>query len=141
VDNAPIIKVLRMVAKEFDSIADGEVQSWIGLCAPLVNKKRFGKLYDQALAYLTAHRMKMAGVGIAKGGDPLEDIGNIGVGNLLRVGNYSEGETSIGFNNNISQYAENDAELALTSYGIQYLTLRRTRILPIVSAGESLGGL
>jgi len=57
----------------------------------------------------------------------------------MRVASYSEGETSISFNSNMGQLTEKDAELALTKYGIQFLSLRRMRIMPITSAGESFG--
>lgn len=133
------IKAFRLVASEFSSTNDKTVAQWIKLTEPLVSRKRFGKLWEQALALLTAHRMKLAGVGVKPGEDPLEDIGNIGVGGLMRVGNYSEGETSIGFNTNLTQYADLNAELALTQYGVQYLSLLRMRIMSITSAGENIG--
>jgi hypothetical protein len=135
-DFSQVLRILRLVAAEFNAITDEVVVSWIELTAPLISKRRFKNLWAQALALLTAHRMKMSNVGVAEGGDPLADVGGIGVGNLMRVANYSEGEVSLGFNTNIGQYTETDAELALTVYGIQYLSLRRMRIVPIVSAGE-----
>ena len=135
-DYAPILKIFRIVATEFNALTDDVVTAWIELTAPLVSKRRFMNLWTQALALLTAHRMKMANAGVAEGGDPLQDVSGIGVGNLMRVANYSEGEVSLGFNTNVLQYTETNAELALTPYGIQYLSLRRMRIVPIVSAGE-----
>ena len=135
-DITPVLKIFRIVAAEFSAVSDDDVTAWIELTAPLISKRRFMNLWAQALALLTAHRMKMANAGVTDGGDPLQDVGGIGVGNLMRVANYSEGEVSIGFNSNISQYTETNAELALTVYGIQYLSLRRMRIVPITSAGE-----
>jgi len=135
-DTAPINRIIRLVAPEFSGVADETVADWINLTSPLVGRRKFGGLYEQALALLTAHRMKLANVGAPVGEDPLGDIGGIGAGNLMRVANYSEGEVSIGFNGNMTQYTAADAELALTPYGIQYLNLRRMRIIPIVSAGE-----
>ena len=135
-DIASILKVFRLIAAEFIAITDDVVQQWIVLTLPLVNRRKFSKLYFQAVALYTAHRMKMANVGVAQGADPVEEVGDIGVGNLMRIANYSEGETSIGFNTNISQYTDTDAELALTQYGIQYLSLRRMKVIPIISAGE-----
>ena len=139
-DVTPVLNVFGLVAPEFVSITVDVVSQWIELTAPLVSRKRFGRLWTQALALLTAHRMKMANVGVDPTDDALTDVSNIGVGGLMRVTNYSEGETSIGFNTNTSQYASTDAELALTTYGIQYLSLRRRTIMPIVSAGEARGG-
>ena len=135
-DYSQVLKIFRIVATEFAGIDDETVTAWIELTSPLISKRRFLHLWAQALALYTAHRMKMANVGVAAVDDPLADVGGIGVGNLMRVANYSEGEVSLGFNNNIGQYTETNAELALTPYGIQYLSLRRMRIMPIVSAGE-----
>lgn len=109
------------------------VSSWLELTAPLVSKKRFGKLYDQALALLTAHRMKLSGAY-----DAASEEGGSAIGSLadtLRVASYAEGSTSISFNNSTS-LAANDSELTLTGYGTQYLSLRRMAIMPITSAGE-----
>ena len=88
----------------------------------------FGKLYEQALALLTAHRLKMSGYGDSQLGT---------VGDSLRVGSYSEGETSIGFTVSQQTNLLADAELALTPYGLQFLSLRRLVIIPIRSAGET----
>jgi len=134
-DYAPVLAIFRVVATEFDAMGDDAVAAWIALTDPLVSRRRFGKLWAQALALLAAHRMKMANAN-ATGADPLADVGGIGVGNLMRVASYSEGSVSLGFNTNLAQYTATDAELALTVYGIQYLSIRRMRIMPIVSAGE-----
>ena len=135
-DYSRVLAIFRLVATEFNAITDDVVTAWIELTAPLISKRRFMNLWAQALALLTAHRMKMSNAGVADGDDPLQDVGGIGVGNLMRVGNFSEGEVSIGFNQNFVQYTETNAELALTPYGVQYLSLRRMRIVPITSAGE-----
>jgi len=133
------LDIFRIVATEFSTINDATVTAWIDLTVPLVSRRRFGKVYEQALALLTAHRMKIANVNIIDGDDPISDIADIGIGNLMRVASYSEGEVSIGFNSNVAQYKDADAELALTAYGIQYLSLRRMMIVPIISAGEAHG--
>ena len=134
-----VIGTIRLIAPEFDGVAKREIKKWVELCAPLVSSKRFGSLYIQALAYLVAHRMKLTGIGVAEGEDPLGDIGKISGGALSRVGSFSEGDTSISFNSSSSQQSAPDADLALTQYGVQYLSLRRMRVLPIISAGERNG--
>lgn len=134
------LEIFRLVAAEFESVLDADVLQWIELTEPLISKRRFGRLYHQALALLVAHRMKMANVGVPVDDDPLTDIGAVSVGNLMRVASYSEGETSVSFGNSAGQYSDADAEFALTPYGIQYLNLRKRRIIPIISAGESGGG-
>lgn len=122
------LEIFRMVATEFGDTKDEEVQKWLQLTAPMISQKRFGKLYDQAHALLTAHRMKMAGYGDSSYGT---------VGDTLRVGNFSEGETSIGFTTSQATNLLADGELALTPYGLEYLSLRRLVIIPIRSAGEA----
>ena len=49
---------------------------------------------------------------------------------------YTEGETSVSFNVNQGTTLMADAELALTPYGLEYLTLRRLVVISIRSAGE-----
>lgn len=121
------VRIFRLVATEFDVLNNETVEAWLNLTAPLISKKVFGKLYDQAIALLTAHRLKMAGYGDNQYGS---------VGDALRVGSYTEGETSVSFNVNQGTNLMADAELALTPYGLEYLTLRRLVVISIRSAGE-----
>ena len=121
------VRIFRLVATEFDVLNDETVEAWLNLTAPLISKKVFGKLYDQAIALLTAHRLKMAGQGNNQYGT---------VGDALRISSYTEGSTSIGFSVNQGTNLVVDAELALTQYGLEYLTLRRLVVIPIRSAGE-----
>ena len=123
-----VIEIFRLVATEFKDLDDDKVMAWSELTAPLISKKVFGKLYDQALALLTAHRLKMAGYGDSSYGT---------VGDTLRIGSYSEGETSVSFTVNQGTNLLVDAELALTPYGLEYLSLRRLVVIPIRSAGEA----
>ena len=123
-----VIEIFRLVATEFKDLDDDKVMAWSELTAPLISKKVFGKLYDQALALLTAHRLKMAGYGDSTYGT---------VGDTLRIGSYSEGETSVSFTVNQGTNLLVDAELALTQYGLEFLTLRRLVVIPIRSAGEA----
>lgn len=122
------LEIFRTVAMEFKNMQDEDVEKWIELTEPLISRSRFGKLYEQALALLTAHRLKMSGYGDTTLGK---------VGDSLRVGSYSEGETSVSFTVNQQTNLLADAELALTPYGLEYLSLRRLVIIPIRSAGEN----
>lgn len=129
------LNVFRLVASEFDGVDSDTVCLWFDLTAPLISRKLFGKLYDQALALLTAHRMKLSGKyedAAEEGGEGMQ-IGSIA--DTLRVASYSEGSTSVSFNNSVSTL-EKDADLALTTYGTQYLSLRRLVIIPIRCSGE-----
>lgn len=122
------LEIFRTIATEFKDVSDKDVETWIELSKPLISEKRFGNTYQQALALLAAHRLKMAGYGD-------NSVGR--VDDALRVSSYSEGETSISYS--VSQGGNNavDAEYTLTAYGLQFLTIRRSKIISIISAGEN----
>ncbi|MCD8397539.1 MAG: DUF4054 domain-containing protein [Lachnospiraceae bacterium] len=126
-----VLELIRMFAPEFDDMEDSELEKWIETIAPMVSKKQFGNMYKQALAYLVCHKLKMAG----NGESPLGDLGTIGVG--FAVGSVSEGGSSISFGASQSSNLATDAELALTVYGLQFLQLRRSVIIPIHANGGS----
>jgi hypothetical protein len=134
------LEIFRLAAMEFaempyDDEKDPEtgkvvkygVNSFLKLYADQISEKRFGSSYPKALAYLTAHKLKMNGYG---------DTENGKIADSLRVGSFSEGETSISYTTNQQTNLQVDAEYALTVYGLEFLTLRRNAIIPIVSAGE-----
>ncbi len=135
------LEIFRIVATEFadipdDDVVDAEtgkvtqygVNTYISLYADQISERRFGSSYQKALAYLTAHKLKMNGYG---------DTGTGTIADSLRVGSYSEGETSISYTTGQQTNLQADAEYALTVYGLEFLTLRRNAIIPIVSAGEA----
>ena len=134
------LEIFRMVAGEFSNLPDDDVvnegkvtqygvKSFIKLYSDQISEKRFGASYQKALAYLTAHKLKMNGYG---------DTGTGSIADSLRVGSYSEGETSISYTTGQQTNLQVDAEYALTVYGLEFLTLRRNAIIPIVSAGEAI---
>lgn len=83
----------------------------------------FSFAYEQAVAYLTAHRMKMAGLGeTGMFGNMTERAG---------VASYTEGSTSVSFGTTAASVGAEDSSLALTPYGLEYLRLRKT-IIPIM---------
>lgn len=126
------IEIIRLIGNEFKDMDDTVIEKWLEVVRPMVSKKQFGKLYEQALAYLVCHKLKMAGFGE----NPLGDMGNIGVG--FSLSSVSEGGSSISFGANQSSNTANDAELGLTAYGTQYLSIRRSVIIPIHCGGEGL---
>lgn len=119
------IEIIRLVGQEFSKISDEDLEKWIEICKPMVSKKQFGKLYEQALANLVCHKLKMHG----QGENPLGELGTIGIG--FAVGSVSEGGSSVSFGANQSSNLVTDAELGLTVYGLQFLSLRRLVIIPI----------
>lgn len=116
------LTLLRTIAPEFSEVSDELIRIWIELTEQLMNKEAFGAQYPQALAYLTAHRMKIAGLG-AEGA-----FGNIA--DRAGVVSYTEGATSVSFGNNTGVTGA-EASLSLTTYGLEYLRLRQT-IIPIM---------
>lgn len=126
------LEIIRKTMDEFSEVPDETVEVHISLAEPLVSKRRFGKLYTQALAYLVAHNMKMLGLG--------KKIGAGTIGDTIGLSSVSEGETSVSFSNNQAGNTSADAEYGLTVYGMKYIQLRRRCIIPIVSAGVDHGG-
>lgn len=127
-----VTEVIRLIGPEFKDVEDDELSKWIELVQPMVSKKLFDDLYEQAVAYLVCHKLKIAG----KGENPLGDIGSIGsLG--FSIGSVSEGGTSVSLGASQSSNLANDAELALTTYGLQFLSIRKMVIIPIRCSGES----
>ena len=135
------LDIFRIIATEFadmpdENVTDEEtgkikqygVKTFLELYSDQISERRFGKSYLKALAYLTAHKLKMSGYG--------DNSSNGKIADSLRVNSYSEGETSISFSTNQGTNLRADAEYALTVYGLEFLTLRRNAIIPILSAGE-----
>lgn len=134
---AEALRIFRIIGGEFSAIPDDDVtdesgtvygmNTYLELYADQISAKRFGRSYTKALAYLTAHKLKM----MDKGAD--DGFGSMGA--ALRVASASEGETSVSFSGSIST-ADAESEYGLTIYGVEFLTLKRNAIIPIVSAGE-----
>ena len=94
------MEIIRLTGGEFKNVDDAIIEKMMEIVRPMVSRKQFGKLYEQGLAYLVCHKLKMAGFGESS--------------NLAA-----------------------DAELGLTVYGVQFLQLRRSVIVPIHCSGES----
>ncbi len=127
------LEKIRLIGAEFSDVGDETLEQWIEIVTPMVSEAKFGKLYTTALAYLVCHNMKLAGLG----SNPFGEIGVIGAG--FGINSMSAGKTSISFGANQSSNLAVDAELALTMYGLRFLQLRRTVIVPITCAGVECG--
>ncbi len=116
------LTVLRTIAPEFLEVSDEAVETWLELTEPLVSKSAFGAAYNQAVAYLTAHRMKMAGLGEESlFGTTIDRTG---------IASYTEGSTSVSFGTGTASVGAGDSSLAQTPYGLEYLRLRQM-VIPI----------
>lgn len=125
--------IIKMIAPEYKDKSEEELRSWIELAEPYISEKKFGKLYYQALAYLTAHKMSL---NVAEAGNEVES--GISVKDAMNVASYTEGSTSISFNNSAvsaGSAASADAEYLLTAYGLQFLAIRKQCIVSIGISG------
>ena len=131
-DGSKALDILRTIAPEFKAVSDEQAQKFLELCVPLVSKSRFGKLYDQALALLAAHRMTLSGLGVSIIGG---SSGEGGAAAGFQLASVAEASVNVSFNTaNIN--TGTDSWYALTPYGLEFLNLRRLLIMPITSAGE-----
>ena len=147
------LKIFRLVAAEFAGIPDEDqtddggnvvrygLHTYFLLFADEISCRRFGKTYPKALAYLTAHKLKMLNVDGSEDGKST-DFSSDALNNMqmaYRLASVSEGESSISFRDPMSSSGSTsdvDADYKLTQYGIEYLKLRRNCIVPIISSGE-----
>ena len=124
------LEIVRMIAKEFDSVENSEVEKYIELEKPNISKKVFGSSYEKALALLAAHRMKMNGYGSSEYGT---------IADSIHMTSFSEGESSVTFSHSQANNSQVDGEYTLTTYGLQFLTLKRNMVIPIRVGGEGYG--
>lgn len=54
-----IIKKIRLIGDEFKGESDAVLEEWIEFVRPMVSRKQFGKLYEQAIALLVCHKLKI----------------------------------------------------------------------------------
>ena len=124
-----VITVLKVIAPEYQDMPEENLKIWIELAEPYVSENKFGSLYYQALAYLTAHKISLNTP--AKQGKETTSVKS-----TMHVASYAEGSTNISFNNPAaSGTADADAEFLLTAYGLQFLSIREQCIVPIAITG------
>lgn len=129
-----ILDIIRLVAPEFNSIDDSDMEKWILLAKPFVSKKKFGEFYEQAVAYLVCHMMTTAGLADTSEYGELGALATL-ASSSYGIGSISAGASSISFTNSgASTTADADAEFMRTKYGIQYVTIRKLCIVPITIA-------
>ena len=126
------LEIFRLIATEFSEVTDETVLEYMDIYKDLISARKFGTLYPKALALLTAHYLKLAGLGI-------DSLGAGSIADRIGIGSVSEGETSVSFGTNQATNMGVDGLYSLTLYGLQYLDLRRLVSIGIVSAGESFG--
>ena len=125
-----VIEMIRMLSEEFRTAPEEDIEAWVEFCRPMVSKKQFGNLYNQALALLVCHKMKMAGLGE----NTLGELGKIG--NAYAASSVSDGGSSISFASSGVGNTQADAEYTMTVYGAQFLQIRNLAVIPIHVSGE-----
>ena len=132
-DTMEATQAFRLIAPEFDAVEDKKIHGYLNLYSPMVSKRKFGDKYILAMAYYTAHKLKMAGLG--------EEEDGKGIAQNIGVASYGEGDTNISYAvPSAVGTLETDAELALTSYGLQYLHIRNTSVVPATMDFCGIGG-
>lgn len=122
------LEIIRLVGSEFEDIDDDELGQWVEIARPFVSKEKFGKFYEQALAFMVCHMMKMGGLGE----DTLGEYGKMGAASgMAGISSISDGGSSISFSWPGQTAITADAVYAQTTYGRQYLALLRLVIVPI----------
>ena len=130
------LEMIRLIGPEFADVPDETVEQWIEMVSPMVSRKVFGKLYNQAIAYLVCHKMTVAGIA-ASMEDTAGGFGSMSsIAAAYGIASISEGAASISFNSGGGSMAQMDGEYASTQYGAQFLQLRRMVVTPIRVSGE-----
>lgn len=133
-----VAKMVRLISNgEFNGVSDMEIELWDKIVSPLVSKKQFGKLYDYAKALLICHKLTMAGMNDSA----LGELGKIG--NSFVASSVSDGGSSISYaNGGASGNIQMNAEYGFTVYGMQYLQLLKSAVVPItINRGALLDGI
>ena len=109
-----------LIAPEFASKTDDELSAAFALAEQRLNPTVFGARLNEAVALLAAHRFAMLARLSATGGG--------GVSGMGPVASMAAGGLSVSFASGSYQArTAEDAELAQTAYGLQFLALRDAR--------------
>lgn len=108
---------------EFKKVEDSTINHFLESSALVVSKKAWGKLYNLGLFAYTAHRLAIKGfLNVGLDGSPIFSNGE----NFKSVSSKTAGGLSIGYSSqNTATGNASDYDLSSTSYGQEYLRLRR----------------
>ena len=105
--------LLDFVAPEFEDLADGVKDQAIAFAGQRISAEAFGRLYQQAIAYLAAHILASARGDVSSG-----EAGAIGQITSIRTGDLQIGGQAL------AGVEGANASLASTSYGQRYLEIK-----------------
>lgn len=124
------LEIFRKIAPEFKQIPDDEVQGMLDLAGDILSKKRFGKMYDRAVALLAAHQFTLQTM--------IANDENAGAATSLTSGalvSEREGDLQRSYSGMASSSSGDDMDSLLkkTVYGLQFLTLRSMCVVPVMT--------
>lgn len=129
-----ILEIFKKIAPEFKDMPDAEVEDWMQISSPFVSQKRFIDLYEQALAYYTAHMIKLS----KQPTNTDNGTSNATKGHILKE---KEGDLEVQYSDVSSKLNITDIELGQTSYGRQFIIISKRRRLPgITRMRADIGG-
>lgn len=121
-DAPAVLAAFRSVAPEFAAVSDDDVLTEIVFCQDFVSEKAFGNFFSKALAFYTAHEMKLTEIAADEGTSSGALAGNVTMekeGDLQRQ--YSASDSS----------SNADVLFCKTLYGRRFMILRDMCILPV----------
>lgn len=73
---------VRRIAPELSTVSDGGIEAFVEDARLELNPERWGRLYDRALALLTAHLASLANIELAAAAGPVtsESVGSVSRG-------------------------------------------------------------
>lgn len=108
---------------EFSQVEESVINHFLKRSELLVNKKAWGKLYEQGLFAYTAHTLALKGYLNAKD-EKGEHIFNNGE-SFKTVASKTAGGLSISYSSQGSTASTSDGDLCSTTYGQEYLRLKK----------------
>lgn len=116
-ENQRILTLIRMLAPDLNDITDNIVEAAIDITRPHVWKVRFGVFYNEALAYLVAHRLKLHQMISETGSDSGSVVGGA-------ITSESEGDLSRGYGSAGGSNKGYTDTLDKTVYGLEFQRIR-----------------
>lgn len=129
--------IIRTLFPEFSAVSDETLQTYITIFGPLVSKRKFRDKYNLALAYLVAHKMAMDGLAASDDSSlgTAVSVSEAAAYSAAGIASVKDGESSISFSTATSSSSAGSssatAEYEKTVYGLQYLAIRNSCIMPI----------
>ena len=117
---------IKSLFPEFSAVSDQRIDNFVEIAKLSVAEKVWGSSFGTGVSYLTAHLLKRAGVG----GGVQGGTSNPGTVSSEKVGELQRSYALPNFSGGSAE----DGLLSTTSYGIEYLRLRRqVLVTPMVT--------